>query len=154
MPKTTEQLYAELKDDVIAVADPLFELSEELLRKHGNFLPHGFVLNDEGKNTIVAATDHDARGSTTSTMTLPLLHQGIRKQVESGKARAIGVAENVTITLTDGETTNAIKVMFEHRDGLCLALYLPFKNEPLSRYRSGQIFTVAAEPEIKAWHPR
>ena len=154
MPKTTQQLYAELRDDVIAVANPLFELSEDLLRKHGNFLPHGFVLNDEGKNTIVAATDHDACGSTTSTMTLPLLHQGIRKQVEAGKARAIGVAENVTITLAGGETTHAVKVMFEHRDGLCVALYLPFTNEPLIRYQSGQIFTVAADPEVKAWHPR
>jgi hypothetical protein len=152
MTKTTEQLYAELKDDVATVANALFDLSERLLRENGNFLPHGFVLNDEGKDTLVGAIGDNGSGMSTSTTTLPLLHEGLRKQAESGRVRAIGVAENVTITPTGGSTTKAIKVLFEHREGLCVALYLPFKKKLFGGYETGTPFTVPAAPEVKAWH--
>ena len=154
MTKTPDQLYAELKDDVAAVANPLFDLSEKLLRGNGNFLPHGFVLNDEGKDTMVGAVEDDGSGMSTSTVTLPLLHQGIRNQVEAGRARAIGVAENVTVTPQGGSATRAIKVLFEHREGLCVALYLPFKKKLFGGYQMGAAFTVPAEPEVNAWHAR
>jgi hypothetical protein len=120
MTKTMEQLYAELKDDVAAIANPLFDLSERLLRENGNFLPHGLVLNDEGKDAMVGAVEDNSSGMSTSTVTLPLLHQGLRKQAEAGRARAVGVAENVTVTPEGGIATKAIKVLFEHREGLCV----------------------------------
>jgi hypothetical protein len=37
---TADELYSELKQDIVAVADPLFEFSAQCLRKRGNFLPH------------------------------------------------------------------------------------------------------------------
>ena len=154
MPKTTEQLYAKLKDDVSAVASRLFDLSEKLLRESGNFLPHGLVLNDEGKDTMVGAVEDNGSGMSTSTVTLPLLHQGIREQVTTARARAVGVAENVTITPPGGNATMAIKVLFEHREGLCVALYLPFKKKLFGGYQMGTAFTVPAEPEVRAWQPR
>ena len=135
-----------------AVANPLFELSERLLRENGNFLPHGFVLNDEGKDTMVGAVEDNGSGTSTSTATLPLLHAGLRKQAEAGRARAIGVAENVTVTPTGGSATKAIKVLFEHREGLCVALYLPFKKKLFGGYETGTPFTVPAAPEVKPWH--
>ena len=151
MTKTTEQLYAELKADVRAVANPLFELSERLLHENGNFLPHGFVLSEEAKDTMVGAVEDNGSGKSTSTATLPLLHEGLRKQVAAGRARAIGVAENVTITSAGGSATPAIKVLFEHREGLCVALYLPFKKKLFGGYEIGTPFTVPAEPEVKPW---
>ena len=152
MTKTTEQLYSEFKEDVAAVANPLFELSERLLRENGNFLPHGFVLKDGGKDIMVGAVEDNGSGKSTSTVTLPLLHEGLRKQVAAGGARAIGVAENVTITPAGGSATKAIKVLFEHREGLCVALYLPFKKKLFGGYETGAPFTAPAEPEVKPWH--
>ncbi len=154
MTKTTGQLYAELKDDVAAVANPLFELSERLLRENGNFLPHGFVLNDEGKDAMVDAIEDNGSGKSTSAVTLPLLHEGLRKQAQTGRARAVGVAENVTVTPQGGSATKAIKVLFEHREGLCVALYLPFKKKLFRGYQIGTAFTVPAEPEVKPWLAR
>ena len=154
MTKTTEQLYVELKDDVAAVANPLFDLSKRLLRENGNFLPHGLVLNDDGKDAIVGAVEDNGSGMSTSTVTLPLLRQGLRKQVEAGGARAVGVAENVTVTPEGGIATKAIKVLFEHQEGLCVALYLPFKKKLFGGYQMGTAFTVPAEPEVKPWHAR
>ena len=154
MTKSTAQLYAELKEDVAAVANPLFHLSEKLLRENGNFLPHGFVLNDEGKDAMVGAVEDDDSGMSTATVTLPLLHQGLRKQAETRNARAVGVAENVTVTPEGASATKAIKVLFEHREGLCVALYLPFKKKLFGGYQMGTPFTVPAEPEVKPWHAR
>jgi hypothetical protein len=154
MAKPTDQLYAELKDDVAAVANPLFDLSERLLRENGNFLPHGFVLNDEGKDAMVGAVEDNGSGMSTSTATLPLLHQGLRKNAETGRARAVGVAEHVTVTPEGGSATKAIKVLFEHREGLCVALYLPFKKRLFGGYEMGTPFTVPAEPEVKPWRAR
>jgi hypothetical protein len=151
MAKTTEQLYAELKGDVAAVANPLFDLSQRLLRETGNFLPHGIVLNDQGKDAMVGAIEDNGTGMSTSTATLPLLHEGLRGQVLKGNARALGVAENVTITPQGGSSTQAIKVLFEHREGLCVALYLPFKKKLFGGYAIGTPFTVPAQPEVKAW---
>lgn len=68
--------------------------------------------------------------------------------VRNGKARAIGVAEHVTITPEGGSSTSAIKVLLEHRDGLCVAVYLPFEKQRLGGYAFGQAFTVAATPEV------
>ena len=39
-----ENLYSELRPSMAALATPLFELSEKLLRANGNFLPHAAVL--------------------------------------------------------------------------------------------------------------
>ena len=152
MTKTTEQLYSELREDVAAVANSLFELSERLLRENGNFLPHGLVLKDEGKDIMVGAVEDNGSGKSTSTVTLPLLHEGLRQQVAAGGARAIGVAENVTITPAGSSATKAIKVLFEHQEGLCVALYLPFKKKLFGGYETGAPFTVPAEPEVKPWH--
>jgi hypothetical protein len=144
-----DELYAELKPDVALLATALFELSEKLLRDQGNFLPHAAVLTDGGEVKLVAAAT--ANDLTTSTEVLPLLHDGLRVQAKEGGLRAIGVSENVTVTLQGQQSTKAIKVLFEHRRGLTVALYLPFSKRLLRGYVMGQPFTLAAEPEVNAW---
>ena len=148
MSKSTEELYAALKEDVAAVSMPLFDLSKRLLTEFGNFLPHGYVLVCEGKDRMVGATEGRSDGTSTSVQTLPLLHEGLRAEVKMGNARAIGVAENVTIKPEGETTTKAIKVLLEHKDGLCVALYLPFKKKLFGGYVFGTPFTVAAAPEV------
>ena len=149
--KTQAELYDALRDDVAAVADPLFDLSKTLLQKHGNFLPHGLVLRDEGKDTMVGAVENNGTGTSTSTQILPLVHAGLRQQAQKGGVRAIGVAENVTATREGDPPTAAVKVLLEHRTGLCVALYFPFRKRFLFGYEFGKPFTVPAQPEVKPW---
>lgn len=150
---TTETLYAELKPDIGAVANQLFELSETFLRKQGNFLPHGAVLTEEGEIRLVAAAPDSPNDLTNSTAVLPLLHAGLRQQAQERPLKAIGVAENVTVTLEGQRPTKAIKVLFEHKRGLTVALYLPFEKKFLRGYVTGSPFTLQATPEINAWAP-
>ncbi len=147
---TTNELYDELKLDIEAIANPLFDFSEQCLKKRGNFLPHGAVLDANGKVGLVAAAGSDPSGQSNSAEILPILHEGLRAQAKEMELVAIGVAENVTVTLQGQPSTQAIKVLFEHKRGLVIALYLPFKKK-FSGYSFGQAFTVAAAGEVNAW---
>jgi hypothetical protein len=142
-------LYAEVKADIQAIADPLFEFSELCLRKRGNFVPHGAVLGVDGKVGLVAAAPENE--VTNSTEVLPLLHEGLRAQAKEKELIAIGVAENVTVTPEGQPPTDAIKVLFEHKRGLVVALYLPFKRRFMRGYSFGNAFSVAACGEVNAW---
>ncbi len=147
----TDELYAELKPYIQQLVDPLFEFSEQCLRKRGNFLPHGAILDDTGKLTLIAAAPDSGKDWTNSTEILPVLHDGLRQHSREQPLKAIGVAENVTVTLEGKRSTQAIKVLIEHRRGLAVALYLPFEKTLLRGYSFGTVFTVSVKPEVNAW---
>ncbi len=146
-----DELYARLKADVDAIAQPLFEFSAQCLRRAGNFLPHGAVLTERGEVELVGAAPDTKREMVNSTEVLPVLHEGLRRRSREGPLRAVGVAENVTITLEASRPTAAIKVLFEHRRGLTVALYRPFRKRLLRGYSFGAVFAVKAAPEVNAW---
>jgi hypothetical protein len=149
--QSTDELYAELKAEIGAVAEPLFEFSEQCLRKHGNFLPHGAVLTHDGKVELVGT--YTGQEKTNSVEVLPLLHEGLRSRVQQGQISAVGVAENVTVTHPGQSPTKAVKVLFEHRRGLVVALYLPFEKRLFKGYQFGQTFSAPANAEVNAWPP-
>ena len=149
--ETTNNLYSELKPDIQALATPLLEFSEKCLRNRGNFLPHGAVLTETGEVTLVAAAPDMGRDCTNSTEVLPVLHDGLRQKARMCALKAIGVAENVTVTREAQTATAAIKVLIEHARGLTVALYLPFEKRFLRGYEFGETFSVMAQPEVNAW---
>ncbi|MCX7059267.1 MAG: hypothetical protein NTZ11_00055 [Gammaproteobacteria bacterium] len=149
-----KSLYTELKPDIEAIVTALFDFSELCLKKRGNFLPHAAVLTADGEVKLVGAAPDTSKDRTNSTEVLPFLHQGLRLQASEGNLRAIGVAENVTVTPEGQTATQAIKVLFEHRLGLTVALYLPFHKKLFKGYIFGSVFSVSANPEIKAWHAK
>jgi hypothetical protein len=146
---STDALYAELKSEIGAVANRLFDLSEVFLRKQGNFLPHAVVLTNDGEIKLVAAAGEN--DVTNSTEILPMLHDGLRQQAREQPLKAIGVAENVTVTFEGQRPTKAIKVLFEHKRGLTVALYLPFEKKLLRGYVMGTTISKLTTPEINAW---
>lgn len=146
---STDALYAELKPEIGAVANQLFDLSELFLRKQGNFLPHAVVLTDAGEIKLVGAAA--ASDITNSVEILPILHDGLRQQARELSLQAIGVAENVTVTFEGQRPTKAIKVLFEHKRGLTVALYLPFEKKLLRGYIMGSTISKLASPEVNPW---
>jgi hypothetical protein len=146
-----DALYAELKPQMALVAGQLFELSETMLRRQGNFLPHAVVLTYGGEIKLVGAAAHS--NLTNSVEILPILHDGLRQQARELALQAIGVAENVTVTFEGQRPTKAIKVLFEHKRGLTVALYLPFEKKLLRGYAMGSTISKLAAPEVNAWAP-
>lgn len=146
-----DQLYFQVKPDIGAIVEPLFDLSEAFIRKRGSFLPHGAVLSEDAKIELVAAGPPSGNDYTNATEVLPVLHDALRFRAKQASVRALGVAEDVTVTLADNRPTRAIKVLFEHTNGLTVALYLPFEKKLLRGYEFGAAFTVPAKPEVNAW---
>jgi hypothetical protein len=87
-------LYSELKGDVVAIADPLFEHCQQGLRSRGAFLPHAAVLNAEGKVTLVGAMTGSKDGFANTAQVLAMLHGGLRQMSREKVLVAVGVAEN------------------------------------------------------------
>jgi hypothetical protein len=145
-------LYIELKGDIESLALPLFDASETFIGKRGAFLPHGAILTNSTQVQVVnfAPEDFETRKVNAEEI-LPGLHEALRKEAKSEGVIAVGVAEDVTITLDSGERTRAIKVRFEHKKGLTVALYLPWKRKLFGGIQIGDPITIDVQPEILPW---
>ncbi|SDY62624.1 hypothetical protein SAMN05444004_102171 [Jannaschia faecimaris] len=124
----------------------LFDVSVEFVTKSGGFLPHGATLGAEGDVKLVGGMP--ANDMTTSEEVLPLLHEGLRQSTAVAATRAVAVSESVFI---GANQEPAIKVLAEHRTGLTLALYMPWKKRLLRAPAFGEIQMVRAEPEVGHW---
>lgn len=147
----TESLYAQLKPEIEAIANPLFDFSEMCVKKRGNFMPHAAVLTIEGEVRLIAAAPENFDGKTNTTELLIFIQQSLREEAKKNNIKAIGVAESVTITPDGQKPTKAIKVLFEHAKGLTVALYLPFEKKLLRGYVFGDMLSMSAQPEVNAW---
>lgn len=143
-------LYAELKADVVALADPLFEHSQKQLQSRDDFLPHAAVLDAEGKVVVMGAMTGSRDGQARADYILPMLSNGIRQLSREKVLVAIGIAENVS--LTRGEMPmQAIKVLLEHERGLNVAMFLPFHKADGGEYYFGEAFVTPAAPTLNLW---
>jgi hypothetical protein len=143
-----QTLYAEVKPDIEVVSLRLFDLSKKFLDGQGAFLPHAAVLTDGGGVELIGAAGDKDR--TTAAEILPLLHGGLRHFAATKALTAVGVAEDVSIVPPGQPRTRAIKVLFEHRRGIAVALYQPF-SKSLFRFKYGAMFSVQAKGEVNAW---
>jgi len=142
-------LYAELKPSMEAISAPLFDLSKRFLKGQSDFLPHATVMTAAGKLQLVAA--HGERDRTTAAEILPLLHGGLRAMAKQQSLDAIGIAESVSIAPAGEAPTQAIKVLFEHRLGLTVALYVPYSRKFLRGFIYQPMMSALAKPEVNAW---
>lgn len=145
-------LYAELKADVVAIADPLFEHSQKRLQAKDDFLPHAAVLCTEGKVVLMGAMTGSRDGQANSAHILPMLLNGVRQVSREKVLVAIGIAENVSLTRGD-MPMQAIKVLLEHERGLTIAMFLPFHRADSGEYYFGEAFVTPAQPTLHLWPP-
>jgi hypothetical protein len=148
----TDSLYSELKPDVQTLVESLIDATMVFIKNQGQYLPVGKIHNNEKKIEMVAAMDSswDKRDVST-TEVLPVLHEAIKNAISSGNGIATGVVEDVTITLEGQKPTKAIKVLFEHKRGLTISVYLPYHKNLFGSIKTGEMFIKAAKPEVCAW---
>jgi len=144
-----QALYKELGNDVDRMIGPLFEFGEQQIRKRGQFLPYGATLFQSGEIGLQAGTSGEEFESTIEV--LPVLHDALRARVKEGGIAAIAVCEWVNIVLTDGQPTDAMKVLVEHERGLTVAFYVPCHKSFVGGWQFGEMFVQPAEPEIRPW---
>lgn len=147
-----DDLYSELKGDIELVASPLFDASELFLKRRGSFLPHGAILKSNGEVEIVNfAPENFETRKVNALEVLPGLHKALREAAFATNSVALGVAEDVSITLEGSKVTKAIKVLFEHKKGLAVALYLPWKRKLFGGIEIGDPISTQVEAEVCVW---
>jgi hypothetical protein len=146
-----DDLYAELKPDIEALAEPLFGASETFVRKRGAFLPHGAALEANRSVRLVMAAPDDLEASVSALEILPRLHEALRATAGETDLLAVAVCEDVTITPAGEKQTRAVKVLVEHRRGLTVALYLPWRRKLFGGCAFGGVVAMPAEAEVHAW---
>jgi hypothetical protein len=142
-----DDLYAELKDEVFLLSEPLFEASKRFLRNRGDFLPHGAMLTAVNEVELTMAVP-DGDDLVSSVEVLTLLHKALRIAATERHLRAVAVCEHVHITREGQAQTPAIKVLVEHSRGLCTALYMPYRKTRFGGYSFGDVFAIDATPEV------
>jgi hypothetical protein len=149
-----DDLFAELKPQIEALAEPLFGASKVFVGRRGGFVPHGAVLETGGEVRLMMAAPDDLDAPVSPAEILPRLHDALRADARDHDLAAVAVCEDVTITPTGQKPTKAVKVLVEHRRGLTIALYLPWKRKLLSGHVFGQVMALAAKPEVQPWGDR
>ena len=147
----TDTLFRELKPDVELLAHPLFQASSDFVKARGAFLPHGAVLTAGDEVRLVMAVPPGEDRPVSTVEVLPLLHEALRQAAATEQLRAVAVCEDVRIALAGRDQTPAIKVLLEHRRGLCVALYMPFHKRRFLGYRFDEMFVLPANPEVHPW---
>jgi hypothetical protein len=147
---TQAEIYAAVKGDLGALARPLFEKSEQLLRERGDFLPHAAVLTPGGLVSLLGAMCITGDGFANSWHILPMMHDGLRSMAGERELLAVGIAERVD-TIPGGGTTRAVKVLLEHQLGLAIAFFLPIVRDDMDKIAFGKMITLFTESEVNAW---
>jgi hypothetical protein len=147
----TNSLFRELKPDVEQLAHPLFQASCDFVKARGMFLPHGAVLTAGGEVRLVMAVPPGEDRPVSTIEILPLLYEALRQAAGADDLRAVAVCEDVRIALAGTNQRPAVKVLLEHRRGLCVALYMPFRKRMFLGYRFEEIFVQPANPEVGPW---
>lgn len=147
---SVSELYAELKSDVVAVADPLFDHCQQGLRSRGAFLPQAAALTAQGRVTLIGAMTGSKDGFANTAQVIAMLHGGLRQMSREKELIAVGVAESYSGMRAE-QPLRAIRVHFEHQRGLSVALFQPFDKNEFGVYSFGQSFVVPVAPEVSLW---
>lgn len=135
--------------DMTALVSPLFDRSKEQLRQKGSFLPHAAVLTGSAEVQHISP-DNDFESTDPAEIRAHLCQK--LRAMDGKDILAAGIAEKVTEPIETETAINAIKVLFEHQRGLCVAVCLPFAKRPvIGGYWFRDIVSLLAKPEIRMW---
>jgi len=107
------------QDDLDSLLQESLPIAQQFLEKNGEFFPFALSLANSGDTRIVAAyegSEHPA-----STELLKMLYEGLAGQ--SAQLRGAAVVSDVRVRDPD---TDAIRVDVEHREGVAIAVLLPY----------------------------
>jgi hypothetical protein len=114
------------KDDLEKLLAAAVPFAQQMLRTRGEFYPYGATMDVNGKVSSVAGytgNDHPE-----SHEIIDLLKASYRRDANAGKILACALAYDVRV-VPPGETdkTDAIEVDLDHRDGMTITMFYPYR---------------------------
>lgn len=101
--------------------------AEQLLAQHGMFHPFGAALAPDGE--AVPVTGYDGRDTAPAEDIIALLTEAFVEGAETGRYVATALAFDATIEMPEGGETSAVAIQLDHRDGLSVVVYFPYRLE-------------------------
>jgi hypothetical protein len=119
--------------------------AQQMLAKQGEFFPYGVAMSRDGQIAMIAG--YTGTEKPPSTEVLAVLYEGLRTKAEENRAAAV-----VSDVRLRGEGTDAIQVEVEHREGIALKVFLPYRKKRLGGgLATGEMRGEAGERRI--WPP-
>jgi len=125
-----------------ALLNAALPFAQQQLAKHGEFFPYGVALSKDGQIGMFAGYTGTKRPP--STEVLEILYEGLRSTSEANRGAAV-----VADVRLKGEGTDAIQVEVEHREGISLRVFLPYRKKRFGGLETGQMR--AEEGERRIW---
>jgi hypothetical protein len=125
-----------------ALLNASLPFAKQQLAKHGEFFPYGVAMGRDGQIRMVAGYTGTERPP--STEVLDILYEGLRSKADEDRGAAV-----VADVRLRGEETDAIQVEVEHREGLALKVFLPYRKKRFGGgLETGQMRAEAGERRI------
>jgi hypothetical protein len=128
------------------IANTLFPMAQEQVRKRGELALMGAVMEADGSVVLV---DSPAPPGTETRDALPLLAEKVRRHAEERGIRAAGFCFRVRLTHPrTGKPTEAICADLEHAAGRTLRLLMPFHKRLLGGMEFEPLFGTPGEHRV------
>ena len=122
MPSWRDDVSPEAQEDCDKVLDTALPFAQQMLESYGEFYPYAIRMLDNGVTeglTTKPGKDEWPR----SELVLEKLYE--RLITQAATLRAVAVVTDVLLT-TDAEPIDALKVDVEHREGVAIAVLVPY----------------------------
>jgi hypothetical protein len=112
----------ESQSDLDALSNAAWPFAEQMLAKHGEFFPYAVAMRQNGEIAIIAGYTGSEKPPSAEVLTL--LYEGLRGGADENRAAAV-----VADVRLKNEATDAIQVELEHREGIALKVFLPYRKK-------------------------
>lgn len=120
--------------------------AEQMLQKHGEFLPYGAALKANGE--IASVAGYDGREQPPSNDIIRLLKDGFVKAARSGEYKATALVYDVRVVLpSTGKKSDAIAVSLNHRDDYSVTVFFPYQLSN-GKITFGDVFAQKGEADV------
>lgn len=110
-----------------------------MLAKHGEFFPYAVAMSRNGQIAMIAG--YTGTEKPPSADVLAVLYEGLRTRAEQNRAAAV-----VADVRLKGEATDALQVEVEHREGIALKVFLPYRKKRFGgKLETGEMRAEAGE---------
>jgi len=115
----------QVQDDLDGLLEACLPFAQEMLDKHGEFIPYASAITSSGETKLVAGDPGEGE-QPSSAAVLQVLVEGLR--AERDTMRAAAVVSDVRLSDSD-----AARVEVEHQEGQAIVVFLPYRKKRLRR---------------------
>ena len=136
--------------DLARIFDALYPLAQEILRKRGQFIPFGMIVDQTGTMARLGSrSDAGKKKKRKPIDVMSALMRNLRAQAERQQIRACGICVIAEAKLPGHEKkVKTICCVAEHANGDSSQTFVPYRRNLLGRYKFESPIPLPRQPTI------